>query len=133
MVVVRQQHAHKSQVARPGNVNNVRPELAQHARHQRQMPEKSCIKPQVFLQLKGKRPTRKFQRSQLAFRQQSRQAASRAYTQKRQIAPASESLKVATGVGHTVDFVERIRKVRHAHTLRSVYAQASSYSSKSRL
>jgi hypothetical protein len=127
MIMVGHDGANHAEVIGAGDVDDVRTKIAQCAGNDRQMAKESEIEAQIFFQTEGERPARELKRRKLAFCQQARHTSAGADRKKWQIPAADECLKLAAGMGHTIDLVERVREIGHArrcgkHT-KGVYMQ----------
>ena len=112
----RAQHAH---FAGTGDVNQVGPEALQHFIDDGDVAQKGGIVAKILFERERKSAARQFEGPDIAIFDESLGAIAGADTQKGQVAPAREGLKVAAGVGDSVHFVEGVGKVGNARRRRN--------------
>ena len=112
--MVRQPRAKNSNLAGPRDVNEVRLEAFQCFVDERNVSKENRIEAQILFKHEREKAARQFQRPYVSLFNDGLRAVACADAEKGEIAPPGEVLKVTAGVGDSVDFVERVGKVRDA-------------------
>ena len=103
---MRQPHAQHSNLARPGNVDQVRLEALKHSFNQRNVTKKRRVETKIFFERKRKKTARQLQRPHVAIFRHGLRPVAGTHAQERQIAPPRKRLKVTARVRHAIHFVE---------------------------
>ncbi len=111
---LRHVRAEEPHFAGAGDVNQIGLEPLQGIGDEREVAQKRRIEAQIFLKREGEKASRQLECPDVAVFDQSPGPITRAHAKERKIAPPREGLKVAAGVGDSVDFVEGVGKVRDA-------------------
>src|ERR1700691_1890196 len=114
--IPRQPSAQNARLARPGDVDNIRAECPHTCFEEFLVAQEGGIEDEILLQTKGTGAAagnlerRQLPQLLLAYRAI---PLARMQTKKRQASSLRKGFKVPAGVGHPVDLVKRIGKVRH--------------------
>ena len=117
VVVPRDGSAKHADFAGAGDVDDIGPEALEHFLDRGQMAQICRVEAQILFERDGERAPRQFQRPEVAVFFQRMRAVPCTHTEKRQIVTPRKGFKVAAGVGHAVDLVERVGKIRNARRL----------------
>ena len=116
-----QARAQHADFAGAGDMNQVRLEAVENFADQRNVAQKGGVEAKILFQGKGHKAARQLQRPYVSVFFEGIGAVAGTHAQEGQIVPPGERLKMAAGMRHSVDFVERVGEVghtRHACTRR---------------
>src|SRR5271170_3365884 len=115
----RQKGPNESKLTWAGDVNDVRFKCLDRLGNVGQMPKKTEIATQIFFKRKRQKAALQLEAGYMRVGHMAHWSFPRPDHQKGQIAPPGKCLKLAAGVGHSIDFMERVGKIGHTHKCKS--------------